>query len=206
MSKPRILLIGAGGHAKSCIDVIEQEDSYIISGLVGLPEEVGTSIFDYPVLGTDEDLPYLLEGHPNALVAFGQIKSWEKRKREFENLIALGFNLPAIISPLAYVSRHSTIGAGTIVFHGAKVNAGSSIGTNCIINSNALIEHDSIIGDHCHLSTGSVVNGLVQVGSCTFIGSSACIREGTLVGERCVVGMGQIVTKDCANGSTLPMM
>lgn len=206
MTKPNILLIGAGGHAKSCIDVIEQEGSYSVGGLVGLPEQVGSSIFGYPVLGTDEDLPRLLESYPCALVALGQIKTWQKRKRSFNNLVYIGYKLPTIISPFAYVSKHASIGAGTIVFHGATVNAGSTVGNNCIINSNALVEHESTIGDHCHLSTGSIVNGVVQIGACSFIGSNACIREGILVGERCVVGMAQVVTKDCADGSTFPII
>ena len=35
MSKLGLLLIGAGGHAKSCVDVIEQENEFQIIGLVG---------------------------------------------------------------------------------------------------------------------------------------------------------------------------
>ena len=36
-----LLLIGAGGHAKSCADVIERGGAYRIAGVVGLPLEVG---------------------------------------------------------------------------------------------------------------------------------------------------------------------
>jgi len=42
MSKPSLILIGAGGHAHACIDVIEQQDKYQIAGLVGMPEEMHT--------------------------------------------------------------------------------------------------------------------------------------------------------------------
>ena len=35
--KSEIILIGAGGHALSCIDVIETHGLYRIAGLVGLP-------------------------------------------------------------------------------------------------------------------------------------------------------------------------
>jgi hypothetical protein len=44
MNKENIILIGAGGHALSCIDVIEQENKYSIHGLVGLKDEVGKKI------------------------------------------------------------------------------------------------------------------------------------------------------------------
>ncbi len=75
MSKPSILLIGAGGHAQSCIDVIEQEGKFQIAGLVGLPQEVGSNTFGYPVLGTDSDLPNLRKEIQYALVTVGQIKT-----------------------------------------------------------------------------------------------------------------------------------
>ncbi len=41
MSQPNLILIGAGGHARACIDAIEQEGIYKIAGLVGLAQEVG---------------------------------------------------------------------------------------------------------------------------------------------------------------------
>lgn len=75
MSKAPILLAGAGGHARACIDVLEQEGRFAVTGLVGLPHEVGSRILDCPVLGTDADLPALLGGHANALVTVGQIKN-----------------------------------------------------------------------------------------------------------------------------------
>ena len=41
MSKSEIILIGAGGHAISCIDIIEQQDKFKIAGLIGNEEELG---------------------------------------------------------------------------------------------------------------------------------------------------------------------
>ena len=53
MSPSPIILVGAGGHARSCIDVIEQSGSHDIAGLVALPNEVGSQTLGYEVLGTD---------------------------------------------------------------------------------------------------------------------------------------------------------
>lgn len=204
MNREAILLLGAGGHARSCIDVIEQEGRYIVGGLVGLPEEVGSYVQGYPVLGTDGDLPDLLPRFPQVLITVGQIKSPEARMKLHAMLEASDCNLPVIVSPRAYVSAHAKVGAGTIVMHGAVVNAGARIGRNCIINSRALVEHDAVIGDHCHIATAAVINGNVSIGSGSFIGSNACVRQGVRVAERCVVGMGQLVLSDCMAGSRLP--
>ena len=189
MSKPPILLVGSGGHARSCIDVLEQEGRYSIVGLVGLPVEVGSKVLGFPVLGTDKALKLLKDECSNALIAVGQIKTPDVRMRLFAQLLELGFTLPTVVSPRAYVSPHAQIGAGSIVMHGALVNAGARIGRNCIVNCQSLIEHDSVIGDHCHISTGAIVNGGVTVGIGTFLGSGAVLREGITLGMGCIVGM-----------------
>lgn len=206
MSAPRILLVGAGGHARACIDVIELQGQFEIAGLVGQPHEVGTRVLGYEVLGSDDELPSLVKRVPRALVTVGQIKTAEPRVRLFERLTELGCELPAITSPFAHVSRHAVIGAGTIVMHGAVVNASAAVGLNGIVNSQALIEHDAQIGDHCHLSTGTLINSGVRVGDRTFIGSGTSVRQGIVIGRDCVIGMGQRVVSDCADGARLPLV
>jgi sugar O-acyltransferase (sialic acid O-acetyltransferase NeuD family) len=199
-----ILLVGAGGHATACIDVIESHGGYTIAGLIGAAAEIDKRILGYPVIGTDDDLPELLGRCASALVAVGHIKTPAPRIRLFTRLQALGFSLPALVSPLARVSRRAALGAGTIVMHGAIVNAGASVGCNCIINSQALVEHDAAIGDHCHIATAAIINGGVRVGMGTFIGSNATLRQGISVGERCTIGMGERVLEDFAPGAYGP--
>lgn len=200
-----ILLVGAGGHALSCIDVIEAEGGYRIEGLLGLPEEKGGERLGYLVVGSDEDLPLLAWPGRNALVCVGQIKSPEGRIRIFARLLELGFCLPTIVSPTAWVSPHADLGAGSIVMHGAIVNAGAHVGDNCIINTRAVIEHGARIGDHCHISTGALVNGGVEVGEGSFVGSGSSLKEGVLLGQRCLVGMGVTVFSDLADGAILKL-
>lgn len=204
MTKTPILLVGAGGHARACIDVIEQEGRFAVAGLVGLPHEVGTRMLGYPVLGTDADLPTLLGDYIHALITVGQIKTPEPRIRLFDLLEQNGCALLVIVSPRAYVSPHATLGAGTIVMHGAVVNAGAVVGRNCIINSQSLVEHDVVIADHCHISTSAAINSGVHIGAGTFIGSNSSVRQCINIGERCLIGMGQRVLADCKEGTCIP--
>jgi sugar O-acyltransferase (sialic acid O-acetyltransferase NeuD family) len=196
-----VLLIGAGGHARACIDVIEREGKFAIAGLVGLVDEVGSRVLGYPVLGSDVELPELLRVHRNALVTVGQIKSPDLRIRLFELVTRNGGSSPIIVSPRAYVSSHARIGAGSIVMHGAVVNASATVGRNCIINSQALVEHDVVIEDHCHVATAAVINSGVRIGAGTFVGSNSCVRQSVTIGERCVVGMGTRVLTNCQAGT-----
>jgi len=193
MKKPQIILIGAGGHCRSCMDVIEQQGRFAVAGVVDRP---GTGldglVMGYPVLGTDHDLAALRNQYRYALITVGQIKTPEIRIRLFEQLIALDFELPVIQSPRSYVSRHAKIGSGTIVMHDALINTGVSIGDNCIINSKALIEHDAAVGAHCHISTGAVVNGNVCIGAGTFFGSNAVSVNGISIPDGSFIPAGSL--------------
>ena len=200
--KDAILLIGGGGHCRACVDVLEQEGRFQIAGIVEREGGLTRAVFGYPVLGTDEDLIELREKYEFVLVTVGQIKNSVPRKRLYEQLIALGFQLPVIASPRSYVSPHAKLGSGTIVMHDALVNAGAKIGVNCILNSKSLIEHDALIGVHCHISTGSIINGGVQVGDQSFVGSGSVVREGIRIGSRCIVGAATTVMRDLIPNST----
>ena len=199
MSKHNLILIGAGGHAHACIDVIEQHGQYRIAGLVGMPEEMHIRHFGYSVIATDNDMPQLVKEYQYAFIALGQIQSPDSRIRLYRQATELGFQLPVIIAPTAYVSRHATVGAGTIVMHGAIVNVGASVGINCIINTCSLLEHDSTVADHCHISTGAIVNGDASIGAGSFVGSGSVIKEGVTLGKGCVVGMGLSVRHSQSN-------
>ena len=194
--KEKIILIGGGGHCKSCIDVIEQEGRFQIAGIVDVPEKLHQKILGYETIATDDDLPWLVNEYENFLITLGQIKSPEKRIRIFQTLKESEAKLPVIISPLAYISKHAKIEEGTIVMHYALVNAGAKIGKNCIINSRALIEHDAIIADHCHIATGAIINGGVKVGRGTFFGSNAVCKEYIEIGENTVIGCGAKIIKN----------
>ena len=203
MSKPSIILIGAGGHARACIDVIELLDTFKIAGLIGTNEELQHKCMGYHVLATDSDLPKLAKQYQYALITVGQIESALVRQRLYEQALVLGFKLPTIISPTAHVSRHAVVGDGTIVMHGAIVNSGATVGSNCIINTNALIEHDAIVADHCHISTGAIVNGAANIGLGSFVGSRSVIKQGVTLGNNCVVGMGIAVRHHHAESSRI---
>ena len=168
----KIILIGAGGHARACIDVIEQEDRFKIAGLIEKDAKKGIENLGYPIIGADGDLQNLRQKYSYALITVGQIKSSITRVKLFQQLQEMDYILPVVISPRAYTSKHVQIGDGTIILHDVIVNANAKVGKNCIINNKALVEHDTIVGDHCHISTGAIVNGEVTVGEGSFIANA----------------------------------
>ncbi|PPB70945.1 acetyltransferase [Campylobacter hyointestinalis subsp. hyointestinalis] len=189
-----IVLVGGGGHCKSVIDVIELQGNFDIFGIVD-NQNVGNSVLHHKIIGQDGDLKSIFKECKKAIVCVGQIKSPEPRARLFELLKKIGFELPVIISPLAYVSKYASIEEGSIIMHHALVNSNAKIGKNCIINTKALIEHDAIIGDNCHISTASVVNGGTRIEKNSFFGSNSMARENIKIDENSVIGGGYFCYK-----------
>lgn len=192
-AKKPIVLIGGGGHCKSCIDVIEQEGIYSIEGIVDMPEKKGNKILGYEIFANDHDIPELTKTYENFFITIGHLSSPQRRIEIFELLKKFDKKLPTIVSPYSYVSKHATIQEGTIIMHHSIVNANAFIGKNCIINNKSLIEHDVKIGNHCHISTGALVNGGVVIGSETFYGSGAVSKQYTKISPKSFIKANSIV-------------
>lgn len=173
----KLILIGGGGHCKSCIDVIEQENKYEIAGVLDKEELIGKKILGCEFIGTDADINRFANEGYSFLITVGQIKTSSIRKKIFSLLSKNHAQMATVISPRAYISKYADIGKGTIIMHDALVNAAASIGENCIINTKALIEHDSIVEDFCHISTSAIINGGARVKEGTFFGSNAVSKE-----------------------------
>lgn len=80
-----ILLVGGVWHCHSCIDVIEASGVYEIEGVIQ-PKKSFELISGYPIIGTDDDLPKMLNNTKSALITVGQVKKSEIRIRLFNLL------------------------------------------------------------------------------------------------------------------------
>ena len=183
-NKPNIILIGGGGHCLSVIDVVEQEDKYNIKGI--LDDTKKGDVLGYPILGNRDLVKEL---------TIGQIKSSSIREDIALLLDSCKANLATVISPLAYVSKHATIGEGSVIMHNAIINAKAKVGKHCIINTKANIEHNVQIGDFCHISTCATVNGDTIVGKRTFIGSNATISNNITIVEKSIISAGNFIKR-----------
>ncbi len=189
MMMKKIIIIGNGGHANSLLDVIKNIKSLKFSGFVAQHKDSKT------VFWTDSDLKKIVKKIKYAAIGVGQIKDPNIRFKIFKKLKKIGFKLPTIISPYSYVSKSAIIHEGSMVMHGAVINANVKIGKNCIINSKTLIEHDVVIGDNCHISTSSTINGNSKIGKNSFIGSGSIVVNNIEIGKSKFIKAGSVVKK-----------
>jgi sugar O-acyltransferase (sialic acid O-acetyltransferase NeuD family) len=193
----RILLIGAGGHARSVLDVIRSEGRCHVAGLIDSSMPKATILLGLPVLGQESDLPLVCQeqGTTLGIVAIGD--NWQRRAA-MERLGALvpGFAFVSSVHPSATVADDVTIGPGTVIMAGAVVVSGSRIGKGCIVNTLASLDHDGVMEDYASLAPGAVTGGRVHLGTCAAVGLGARIVHNLGIGAHAVVGAGALVMED----------
>ena len=189
-----LILLGGGGHCESVIDAAESA-GFTIMGILDMPETVGQKVLQYPIIGTDDMIPSLVD-KAKFVITVGQIKSNNTRVKLAELVQQAGGKFATIIASDAYVSKYATLGEGSVVIHKAVINANAKIGRHAIINTMADIEHDVRIGDFCHISTAAIANGEVTIGNNVFVGSSSVIHHCTTIADNVIVAAGSVVSKD----------
>jgi sugar O-acyltransferase (sialic acid O-acetyltransferase NeuD family) len=201
----KVVLLGAGGHARVLLDVLEQHSLYEIVGFVDAnPALRGTRVNGFPVLGDDDLLPELSRnGVRHAVVAIGSTRLNARREFCYRYAVSLGFHMLAVIADSSYISPSAKLGESCSILHQAVVGAGSCLGRNVIVNAGAIVEHDCWIEDHVHIAAAACVAGNVRVGENSYLGLGCRVRQGIKIGRNVMVSMGSIVVKDLPDGSEL---
>ena len=185
----RLLVVGAGGHAKVVIDAVRVAGWNPIAALDRLGR--GHACCGVPVVGTEDQAQHLFaDGLRNAVVAIG---TNDIRAAIGARLLKIGFGCPAILHPASTISTHATIGTGTVVMAGAVINAAARIGDFVIVNTNATVEHDCVVGNAAHIAPRAVVGGDVQIGDGVLLGIGSVVKPQTIIGRGAIIGAGSVV-------------
>jgi len=196
----RIVVVGAGGHGKVIISMLQRGDAYSVCGYVD-PTDSGP-VLDVPHLGDDSMLAEIAQKCGNAVIGVGSLGDVRARVAAFERCRAAGFDMPAITAPTAVSGHHVAIGDGTVLMDGVVVQPGTQIGHCAILNTRSSIDHDCRIGDFAHIAPGATLSGEATIGDRAHVGTGATIIQGIRVGERCIIGAGAVVVEDCEAGQT----
>jgi UDP-perosamine 4-acetyltransferase len=193
-----IIMIGAGGHAKVCIELLQAMGETVAYCIAG--GEAPPSCLGIPVLVGDDNIARLREqGYERAFIAIGANRLRAKLGAAAREL---GYELVNAVSPKAIVSPSARIGRGVAVMAGAIINADVEIGSLAIINTGATIDHDCVIGDAVHIAPQSALAGEVRVGAGSFLGIGSKVIPGITIGDGVTVGAGGVVIRNIASGTT----
>lgn len=193
----KILIIGASGHAKVIIDIIENQKEYVIFGLIDSYRKKGEKLLNYEVLGTENDLVNIVKENNifAGIIAIGN--NWHRTL--VYNKISLLFEKFTYINaihPDAIIDKTAQIGHGTVIMAGVIIDNSVIIGKHCIINTKSGVGHDTKINDFSSIAPGATIGGNVKIGECTAISLGANIIENITIGNHTVVGAGSLVNRD----------
>jgi sugar O-acyltransferase (sialic acid O-acetyltransferase NeuD family) len=195
--KPYIIIFGAGGHAKTIMDMIKQIDIYTLAGIIDDKIPAGTVVLGIPVLGTRAVLPELFEqGVKLAANGVGGILDIAVRVRIFDLLAKACFTFPALIHPRAAIEPSANVGEGVQVFANAYIGSEAVLHPMCMINTNAVVSHDCEVGEYTHIAPGALLAGHVQIGERTLVGMGVTTTIGVRIGSGVRIGNGAIVLAD----------
>lgn len=186
-----LIIIGAGGHGKVCIDVAEQMSVW--SEIKLIDDMQKGQVLGKEIIGNTDSITQHHVENNDFFVAVGNNYI---RKKIFEKIVELGGNIVNLISPHAVLSQYLSMGVGNLFMPLCVLNANVKIGNGNIINTAVVIEHDSKIKNFNHLSPKSVILGGVSIKSLNWIGSGAIVREGKIIERGITVAANSFINKD----------
>jgi sugar O-acyltransferase (sialic acid O-acetyltransferase NeuD family) len=196
MNEKRLVVIGAGGHAKMIIEAAgaRWRDFAVVDDD---PKLAGTQILGHIVSLRSG---VAIDPGVAAIVAVGANAT---RARLLDWLETTGCEIVSVIHPSAIISPSAVIGAGVFVGPGAVIGAEARLMRGAIVNTAASVDHDGLIGDCAHIGPGAHLCGEVSVGTRTLIGAGASVIPCIAIGSDCRVGAGAAVIGDVADELTV---
>lgn len=195
----RLILFGAGGHAKVVLDALLRGGREVVGLIDDDPAAIGRLVLGLPVLGTRAVLTEEWAGA--AIVPALGVNA--ARTALLDWLRGAPHPLASAIHPQAVVGAGVSLGGGTFLAAGAVVNPDTQLGEGVIVNTGASIDHDCRIGRAVHIAPGARLCGGVSVGDETLVGTGAMIIPGIHIGARAVIGAGSVVIRDVPDNARI---
>ncbi len=195
MKKEKLIIIGASGHAKVIIDIVEKQSQYELLGLIENNPNLEKKVLGYGILGDESILSESIYNDVYLFIAIGD--NWIRHLVK-ERISALfpTIKFATLIHPSAQIAKDVKIGEGVCIMAGAIVNSDSTIDNFTIINTKASMDHDGYLGAFASLAPNATTGGNVSIGNFTSVGISATIKHGVQIGAHGVVGGGALVLKN----------
>lgn len=183
----RLVIIGAGGHAKVVADIAIKNGYTNISFI---DDRLKGECIGFPIIGTSAEIENFADENTDFIIGIGDNAT--------RKIIAEKYNVNwvTLIHPSAQIAMSVKFGKGTVVMANVVVNISTTVGEHCIINTGAIVEHDNLIEDFVHISPNAALGGTVRVGKRTHIGIGATVVNNVNLCDDCIIGAGAVVVRD----------
>ena len=183
--RPRLVVLGGGGHAKVVISTLQAAGHTVDAVLDDDARKWGSVVLGVPVVGPIEETPA-------ARFDLGVIAVGDNAMRK-ALCARIRLSWLRVTHPAAYVHPSAQLGPGCVVFAGAVIQPEAIVGAHVIVNTAASIDHDCRVGDFVHLGPGCHLSGAVGVGEGVFLGTGSAVLPAVTIGDWTTVGAGGVV-------------
>lgn len=187
----KIIIFGCGGHSRSILDVLLDNDENIDLAFADPNAEKDEKINGFSVFKKYEICCEKI------FFAIGDNAKRDELYRSYQNE-----NIISIVSNRAYLSKTSKIGRGCFIGNHCHIGPEADVGANTIINTAAVVEHEVVIGKSCHIGPNATISGRCKIGDLVFIGVGATVKDSVSICSGVTVGAGGVVVKDIVEPGT----
>lgn len=198
-----VIVLGAGGHTKVLIDVLNSLSVNILGITDNNPNLKNKSIFNIPIIGNDNEVLHYSTNKIKLVNGLGSTRSTAVREKLYKYFKKKGYSFSTLIHPSAIIAANVSLAEGAQVMAGAILQTNTIVGENSIINTGSSVDHDCFIGKHVHISPGVTICGCVQVDSGSHIGTGATIIQGIKIGSKSLIAAGSVVIRDVPSLATV---
>lgn len=154
-----LLLIGAGGLGSVVAEIAQISGQWSkIAFLDDTPDHA--KMREFPIIGRTGEAKDFVGEYTHALPTMGNNEFRLNMLRHLQNL---GFHIPTIIHPRAFVSPSAILGEGCIILANAVVNTKVRLGDACLVHIGAMLDHDCVVGDGVLLPIGIVIRNAANI-------------------------------------------
>lgn len=163
-----LLILGAGQYGTVVKEIAKTMGCFekidFIDDTFGIDEMEGN--YHEQSIGTLSDYEKFLPDYSYAIVAIGNAKV---RRKWTEKLIEMGYMIPVIVSPKAFVGNTAQLRYGVVVEPMAVIHENVAAGIATFISAGAVVNHNSFVADYCHIDNNAVVMRGALVPSMTYV-------------------------------------
>jgi len=192
----KLLIIGAGGHAKVVIESINDEKITIFIADQFKNTHSCQKILNYQVYDLKSWIDKKIQFH----TAIGNNQDRRRLTENFKDSNRKAFN---VIHPNSIISESSTLGEGIFIAANAIIAAEVEIRSGCIVNHGSVVDHECTIDEFSHIAPNAVIGGGVKIGKECLIGAASIILPNIKIGNNVTIGAGAVVTKNIKDNATI---
>lgn len=198
-----LVIVGAGGHGRETLDIVEASNAAGSAKLNFLGFVDDGEVREDRLARREAEVVPIDDLDPSEVAYVIGIGDPAVRESVAERMTLAGFVPATLVHPQASVGGDVRMAEGVVLAAGSRVTTNVTLERHTQLNVGAVVSHDCEVGAFVTFSPGVLVNGECRIGDGAFFGTGAIVTPGLRIGAGAKVGAGAVVLRDVPDGTTV---